>query len=83
MTACFSPSKAGSANHRIRHARTLLFTSADRPEWLTKSLATECDMVVFDLEDGVASVNKPAAREHAAVDLRGRVAVRVKRPQYT
>lgn len=39
-----------------------LFCPADRPERYEKALAT-ADVVIIDLEDGVAEADKPAARE--------------------
>ena len=41
----------------------LLFCPADRPDRFRKA-ATAADVVILDLEDGVAPVDKPAARRH-------------------
>lgn len=44
-------------------ARSFLFVPADRPERITKALASGTDAVVVDLEDAVAPAAKAAARE--------------------
>lgn len=46
----------------LARARTFLFVPANRPERITKALATGTDVVVVDLEDAVAPGDKPAAR---------------------
>ncbi len=47
-----------------RPRRTLLFTPGDRPERVTKALATaDADVLVIDWEDAVAAASKEAARE--------------------
>ncbi|MBB4193117.1 citrate lyase subunit beta/citryl-CoA lyase [Rhizobium aethiopicum] len=43
--------------------RSLLFVPGDRPERFDKALASRADAVILDLEDSVASANKPRARE--------------------
>jgi citrate lyase subunit beta/citryl-CoA lyase len=43
--------------------RSVLFSPGDEPAKLRKAPATDADVVVFDLEDGVAPDRKPAARE--------------------
>lgn len=46
----------------LGRARTFLFVPANRPERISKALASGTDVVVVDLEDAVAPVDKPAAR---------------------
>jgi citrate lyase beta subunit len=46
----------------LGRARTFLFVPANRPERISKALASGIDVVVVDLEDAVAPVDKPAAR---------------------
>lgn len=46
----------------LARARTFLFVPANRPERIGKALASGTDIVVVDLEDAVAPVDKPAAR---------------------
>ena len=43
--------------------RSVLFTPGDRPEMLRKAPDAGADVIVFDLEDGVAPQRKPEARE--------------------
>ncbi|AHG48304.1 citrate lyase (plasmid) [Rhizobium leguminosarum bv. trifolii CB782] len=43
--------------------RSLLFVPGDRPERFEKALSSGADAVILDLEDSVAPVNKPRARE--------------------
>ncbi|MBY3224439.1 HpcH/HpaI aldolase/citrate lyase family protein [Rhizobium laguerreae] len=43
--------------------RSLLFAPGDRPERFEKALASGADAVILDLEDSVAPINKPRARE--------------------
>ncbi|MBY5363472.1 CoA ester lyase [Rhizobium leguminosarum] len=43
--------------------RSLLFAPGDRPERFEKALASGADAVILDLEDSVAPINKPKARE--------------------
>ncbi|MGR9229033.1 HpcH/HpaI aldolase/citrate lyase family protein [Rhizobium leguminosarum] len=43
--------------------RSLLFAPGDRPERFEKALASGADAVILDLEDSVALLNKPKARE--------------------
>jgi citrate lyase subunit beta/citryl-CoA lyase len=45
---------------------TLLYVPADRPERVTKALASPADAVLVDLEDAVAPSHKGEARENAA-----------------
>jgi citrate lyase beta subunit len=45
----------------LGRARTFLFVPANRPERITKALASGTDVVVVDLEDAVAPAEKPAA----------------------
>ncbi|MGR9321350.1 HpcH/HpaI aldolase/citrate lyase family protein (plasmid) [Rhizobium leguminosarum] len=44
--------------------RSLLFAPGDRPERFEKALASGADAVILDLEDSVAPLNKPKAREN-------------------
>ncbi|MGV8860281.1 MAG: HpcH/HpaI aldolase/citrate lyase family protein [Pseudomonas sp.] len=46
----------------LARARTFLFVPANRPERIGKALNSGTDVVVVDLEDAVAPVDKPAAR---------------------
>jgi citrate lyase subunit beta/citryl-CoA lyase len=43
--------------------RSVLFSPADKPELMRKAPETDADVVVFDLEDGVAPSNKQKGRE--------------------
>lgn len=43
--------------------RSLLFVPATRPDRIAKALASEADLVIIDLEDAVASEDKPMARQ--------------------
>lgn len=43
--------------------RSLLFAPGDRPERFEKALTSGADAVILDLEDSVAPINKPKARE--------------------
>jgi len=45
--------------------RSLLFVPADRPERITKAATLATDVVVIELEDGVAPGNKAFARDEA------------------
>ncbi|MDG4668099.1 CoA ester lyase [Mycobacterium sp. 236(2023)] len=49
----------------VAAARTFLFVPADRPDRFAKAVATGADVVVLDLEDAVAPINKDLARDHA------------------
>lgn len=42
--------------------RSMLFVPGDRPERFEKAAASGADAVILDLEDAVASANRPAAR---------------------
>ncbi|MFJ2709372.1 HpcH/HpaI aldolase/citrate lyase family protein [Pseudomonas sp. NPDC087346] len=46
----------------LARARTFLFVPANRPERIGKALASGTDVVVDDIEDAVAPVDKPTAR---------------------
>lgn len=48
-------------------AVTLLYAPGDRPELVTKALASAADVVIVDLEDAVAPGRKGAARETLAM----------------
>ncbi|HEV8468570.1 MAG TPA: CoA ester lyase [Candidatus Limnocylindria bacterium] len=48
---------------------TWLYVPGDRPERFAKAFASETDVVIVDLEDGVAPGHKDAARENARVLL--------------
>lgn len=48
---------------QVASARSYLFVPADRPDRLTKALATSSDIVIVDLEDAVAPDEKERARE--------------------
>ena len=50
--------------------RTCLFVPGDRPERFDKALASGADAVVLDLEDAVATDDKPRARDAVAQRLR-------------
>lgn len=49
---------------RIATARTFLFVPGHRPGRFDKAIAAGADVVILDLEDAVASADKPAAREN-------------------
>lgn len=65
----------------LGRARTFLFVPASRPERIAKALASGTDVVIVDLEDAVAPVGKPAARQALTNWLNAnpdqRVAVRI------
>lgn len=67
----------------LAQARTFLFVPGSRPERFAKALGSGADAVVVDLEDAVASADKPTARQaiaQAATELRAAaipVAVRI------
>jgi citrate lyase subunit beta / citryl-CoA lyase len=46
--------------------RSLLFVPGDRPDRMEKALAAGADALILDLEDAVASANKPVARHEVA-----------------
>ena len=52
-----------------RHARTLLFVPATKPERFVKALDSGADCIIIDLEDAVAECNKDSAREQLAQHL--------------
>jgi citrate lyase subunit beta/citryl-CoA lyase len=54
--------------------RSLLFVPGDRPDRMAKALALGADALILDLEDAVATANKPAARAAVAAFLRSRPA---------
>lgn len=62
--------------------RSVLYTPGDKPEMMRKSLTTDADAVVFDLEDAVAPSEKSSARETtsemlAETDTETEVGVRI------
>ncbi|UXJ50174.1 HpcH/HpaI aldolase/citrate lyase family protein [Pseudomonas citronellolis] len=59
--------------------RSYLFVPGDRPERFSKALAAKADVVILDLEDAVATSNKPLAREHVrkAVEEGAQVMLRI------
>lgn len=68
----------------VRHARSLLFVPATRPERFAKALDSGADCIIVDLEDAVAEGSKDSAREQLAQHLpqltpaqRARTVVRV------
>ncbi|WP_404386409.1 CoA ester lyase [Knoellia locipacati] len=63
----------------LADARSLLFVPGDRPDRFDKAAASGADLVVLDLEDGVAAEHKDAARTAVSGWLRagGPAAVRV------
>lgn len=56
--------------HLLKRARSFLFTPASEPRLVEKAAASDADVVIIDLEDGVPSERKGAARDmltsHAA-----------------
>lgn len=52
--------------------RSLLFTPANAGRRVDKAFGSEADAVILDLEDAVATAEKPAAREAAAAALQRR-----------
>ncbi len=50
----------------VRHARSLLFVPATKPERFAKALDSGADCIVIDLEDAVAEGSKDAARDQLA-----------------
>ncbi len=63
----------------LQTARSFLFVPGDRPDRFDRALASGADVVVIDLEDGVAPERKGRAREAALTWLSsgGRACVRV------
>ncbi|WP_433705302.1 HpcH/HpaI aldolase/citrate lyase family protein [Paraburkholderia sacchari] len=53
----------------VRHARSLLFVPATRPERFAKALDSGADCIIVDLEDAVAEGSKDSAREQLAQHL--------------
>jgi len=53
----------------VRHARSLLFVPATRPERFVKALDSGADGIIVDLEDAVAEGSKDSAREQLAEQL--------------
>lgn len=51
------------AHARISKARGFLFFPANRPERITKAIASPADLVIADLEDAVSPADKEAARD--------------------
>lgn len=54
------------ASFPVRHARSLLFVPATKPERFAKALDSGADCVIIDLEDAVAEGSKDAARDQLA-----------------
>jgi citrate lyase subunit beta/citryl-CoA lyase len=52
-----------------RHARSLLFVPATKPERFVKALDSGADCIIIDLEDTVAEGSKDSAREQLAQHL--------------
>lgn len=50
----------------VRHARSLLFVPATRPERFARALDSGADCMIIDLEDAVAEGSKDSAREQLA-----------------
>ncbi|SIT41707.1 HpcH/HpaI aldolase [Paraburkholderia piptadeniae] len=53
----------------VRHARSLLFVPATKPERFNRALDSGADCIIIDLEDAVAGDSKDSAREHLAQHL--------------
>jgi citrate lyase subunit beta / citryl-CoA lyase len=53
----------------VRHARSLLFVPATKPERIVKALDSGADCIIVDLEDAVAEGSKDTAREQLAQHL--------------
>ncbi|MFT4195643.1 HpcH/HpaI aldolase/citrate lyase family protein [Ottowia sp.] len=53
----------------VRHARSLLFVPATKPERFAKALDSGADCIIIDLEDAVAPASKDGAREQLARQL--------------
>ena len=60
-----------SSDISLARARTLLFVPGNRPERFDKALASGADVIVLDLEDGVPTAAKHAAREAIAAAWAG------------
>ncbi|MEE8601377.1 HpcH/HpaI aldolase/citrate lyase family protein [Euzebya tangerina] len=61
---------AEPAASRLGHARSLLYVPGDRPDLLGKAETAGADVIVADLEDGVAPDRKDDARAAVAAWLR-------------
>ena len=63
----------------LTNARSLLFVPGNRPGLFAKAMASEADLVLFDLEDAVPSADKTSARSVVAawLDAGQVVAVRI------
>ena len=53
----------------VRHARSLLFVPATRPERFAKAFDSGADCIIVDLEDAVAEDSKDSARAHLMRNL--------------
>ncbi|GGI98975.1 HpcH/HpaI aldolase/citrate lyase family protein [Streptomyces brasiliensis] len=51
---------------QIESACSLLFVPGDRPDRFAKAADSGADLIIIDLEDAVAELDKPCARENAA-----------------
>lgn len=56
--------------------RSMLFVPGDQPRMVAKAPTLDADAVILDLEDGVASKDKPAARDGIREALHGGFGVR-------
>ena len=56
----------------LDHVRSALFLPASNPRAIEKARGLSCDLVILDLEDAVADVDKDAAREAAIAAADGR-----------
>ncbi len=50
-----------------RHARSLLFVPATKPERFVKALDSGADCIIIDLEDAVAESSKDSARNSRSI----------------
>lgn len=55
-----------TASFPVRHARSLLFVPATKPERFARALDSGADCIIIDLEDAVAEGSKDAARGQLA-----------------
>src|SRR5271155_2005489 len=72
---------------RLAYSRTLLFAPGNRPERFLKAVRSGADLIILDLQDGVPSLDKAAARSAIDREWQGLqnwgvpIAIRINSPQ--